>query len=330
MLFLNRSDVEQLLDLDLLIEGLGAAMIELSAGRVSMPARNVVHIAPERGPRGLFAAMPAYLDSAKTLAAKLVSVYPENESRGIPSHQAIVLVFDSSTGTPAAIMDGTSITATRTACGSALATRVLAQPGARILTILGAGVQARAHARAIPRVRRIADVRIWSRSPQKAEALAKELAAELGIFVRPVSTLKDSLAGAEIVCATTHSAEPVVLGDWLEPGAHVNSVGLNSQGREVDEAAVLKSTVVVESREAALAPAPSGANDLLWSCQKGLLSRESIAEVGEILSGSRPGRTSIQQITLYKSVGVAVQDAVAAHLVLTEARRRGIGQEVAL
>lgn len=330
MLFLDRNEVESLLDPDQLIDSLAEAMIDLSAGRVSMPARNVVQVAPKGGPRGLFAAMPAYLDSSKTLATKLVSVYPENESRGIPSHQAVVLVFDAATGTPVAMMDGTSITAARTACGSALATRLLARPEARTLAILGAGVQARSHAGAIPRVRKIDELRIWSRSPQKAQALARDVAAELGIAVRVTPTLKESLAGAEIVCATTHSAEPVVVGEWLSPGAHVNSVGLNAEGREVDEGAIAKSTIFVETRDAALAPAPSGANDLLWPVQKGLVSRERMIEIGEVLSGVRPGRTEPTEITLYKSVGVAVQDAVAAHLVLTAARERGLGREVAL
>ncbi|MGD0695817.1 MAG: ornithine cyclodeaminase family protein [Terriglobia bacterium] len=326
MLFLNRREVEKLLDLDRLIEGLADAMIELSAGRVSMPARNVVEIAPSRG---LLAAMPVYLGSTNTLSTKLVSVYPENGGCGIPSHQAVVLVFDATTGTPVAIMDGTSITAARTACGSALATRLLARPEARVLTILGAGVQARSHARAIPRVRQIKEVRIWSRDPQKAEALAQELPADV-FSARSIPTLKEALAGAEIICAVTHSPEPVVMGEWLEPGVHVNSVGLNGQGREVDEMAVLKSAVVVESRDAALAPAPSGANDLIWPIQTGLIARESITEVGEILSGSRPGRTSPEQITLYKSVGIAVQDAVAARLVLDAARVQGAGVELEL
>jgi alanine dehydrogenase len=325
MLFLNRHDVESLLDIDQLIDSLAPAMIELSAGSVSMPARIVVQVAAERG---LLAVMQVYLDSSKTLSAKLVSVYPENEKRGLPSHQAVVLMFDSSSGAPIAMMDGASITAARTAAGSALATRVLARPEARVLAILGTGVEARAHAGAIPRVRRIDEMRVWGRSSQKAGALAEELSVELGVAVRAAPSLKEALAGAEIVCATTHSAEPVVVGEWLEPGVHVNSVGLNSQGREIDESAVRKATIVVESRDAALAPAPSGANDLTWPIQNGLIARESIAELGEVLAGTRPGRTSPEQITLYKSVGVAVQDAVAARLVLDAARKQGAGVEL--
>jgi len=328
MLFLNRSEVESLLNLDQLIECLAPAMASLSAGNVSMPARGVVEIQENRG---LLASMPVYVPSSQTLSTKLVTVYPDNERLGIPSHQAVVLVFDSKTGTPLAMMDGASITAIRTAAGSALATRLLARPEAQVLSVLGTGVQARTHARAITRVRQIREVRVWGRSQQKIDALVKDLTLAPGVRVRAVPQLKEALAGAEIICACTHSAEPVVVGEWLEQGAHVNSVGLNAQGCEVDEAAVLKALVVVESRDAALAPAPSGANDLLWPIQKGLMTRDHIhAEIGELVSGARPGRTSAVQITIYKSVGVAVQDAVAARLVLDAARARGVGKDIQL
>ncbi len=326
MLILNRREVESLLDLDQLIESLAPEMIELSKGSISMPARGIVQIQEKHG---ILATMPVYLNSSKILSTKLVSVYPENESRGLPSHQAVILVFDSATGSALALMDGTSITGARTAAGSALATRTLARPEAQILALLGTGVQARSHIRAVMRVRKIREVRVWGRSAEKAVSLAQEISREHGIQARGLTSLQETLVGAEIVCATTHSADPVVLGEWLKPGVHVNSVGLNAQGREVDEAAVLKALVVVESRDQALAPAPSGANDLTWLIQKGVITREHIhAELGEILSGARPGRTSPEQITLYKSVGVAVQDAVAAQLVLDAARQQKIGREI--
>lgn len=328
MLFLNRSEVESLLDLDQLIESLSPAMVDLSAGRASMPPRGVVEIQENRG---LLAVMPVYLSSSGTLSTKLVSAYPDNERLGIPSHQAVVLVFDSNNGTPLAMMDGASITAIRTAAGSALATRLLSRPEAQVLTLLGTGVQARAHAKAITRVRQIRELRVWGRSRQKNDALVKDLPVALGVRIRAAPELKEALTGAEIICACTHAVEPVVVGEWLERGAHVNSVGLNAQGREVDEAAILKALVVVESRNAALAPAPSGANDLTWPIQRGLITQNHIhAEVGELVSGARPGRTSPQQITIYKSVGVAVQDAVAARLVLDAARDRGVGREIEL
>jgi ornithine cyclodeaminase len=328
MLLLNRREVERLLDPDHLIEALGPAMAELSAGRVCMPARTIT-LVPER--RGLLAAMPVYLNSTRTLSTKLVSVFPENEAHGMPSHQAVILVFDAETGSPRALMDGTFITAVRTAAGSALSTRLLTRQDAQVLLIVGTGVQARAHALVIPRVRPIREIRVVGRDPQKAARLAAEITLAQGIKAFACEAVEQTFAGAHIICAATHAAEPVVKGAWLQPGAHVTSVGLNAEGREVDAEAVMKALVVVETREAALAPGPSGANDLKWPIRDGLMGEDHIhAEVGELISGARPGRTSPDQITLYKSVGVALQDAVAAHLVLETAASQGVGRELEL
>jgi ornithine cyclodeaminase len=328
MLLLNRRVVERLLDLDRLIEALGPAMADLSAGRVSMPPRNITLVS-ERG--GLLGAMPVYLPATRTLSTKLVSVFPENEAHGLPSHQAVIVVFDAETGAPRALMDGTFITAARTAAGSALSARLLARPDAGVLLIIGTGVQARAHAAAIPRVRPIREIRVVGRDPQKAARLAAQIAQEQGIKALACEWVAQTFAGAHIICAATHAAEPVVKGAWLDPGTHVTSVGLNPQGCEIDAEAVTKSLVVVESREAALAPNAGGANDLKWPIRDGLIGADHIhAEIGELISGIKPGRTSADQITFYKSVGVAVQDAVAAHLVLEAAGKQGVGREVEL
>ena len=326
MLVLNRTEVESLLDSDRLIEALGPAMAELSAGRVSMPPRVVAQIS-EHG--GLLAAMPAYLGSAQVLSTKLVSVFPQNAALGLPSHQAVILLFDPRTGSPRALMDGTAITAARTAAGSALATRLLARPEAHILAVVGTGVQARAHARAIPRVRPINEVRVLGRDESRAAALAEEIARSQGITSKAFGLGKAALTGVDIICTTTHSPDPVLKGEWLAPGTHINSVGLHGDGRELDGEVLKRSLVVVETRAAALAPPPSGSNDLHLAIREGLIGTEHIhAEIGELISGTRPGRTSPDQITLYKSVGVAVQDAVAAHLVLEAAVQRGLGREV--
>jgi ornithine cyclodeaminase len=326
MLVLNRHEVESLLDLDRLVEALGPAMVELSAGRVPMPPRIVAQVR-ERG--GLLVVMPVFLGSMQTLSTKLVSVFPENAALGLPSHQAVILVFDAHTGSPRAMLDGTAITALRTAAGSALATKLLARPQACTLAIVGTGVQARAHAKVIPRVRPIREIRVLGRNRARAVAMAEEMARELGIPTQAFEVGQGGFAGADVICATTHSAEPVLKGEWLEPGVHVNSVGLNPNGRELDGEAVRRALVVVETREVALAPPPSGSNDLRWAIRDGLIGEEHIdAEIGELISGARPGRTSPDQITLYKSVGVAVQDAVAAHLVLEAAEQRGVGREM--
>ncbi len=313
MLLLSKDDVQELLDLDELVDALAAAHADLTAGKASMPPR-VAALVPEKD--GLLGVMPAYLPSAG-LACKLVTVFPHNEER--ETHQAAICVFDPMNGTPIALMDGAYITATRTAAGSALATKLLARKDAHVLAILGTGVQAHSHARAIPRVRAIDEIRVASRDPDRAEAFAEEIGATAS------ASYEEAIRGADIVAATTHATEPVVRREWLSPGAHVNSVGLNPTGREVDEPTVAEATLVVESRESALAPPPAGAPELV-----GLDPAQLHAELGELVDGTKPGRRSRDEITLYKSVGVAVQDAAAAALVLRAARERSVGREIEL
>jgi ornithine cyclodeaminase len=315
MLVLTQREVRDLLDLDRLVDALADAHAELSAGRTSMPPR-VAALVPER--EALLGVMPAYLPAAG-LACKLVTLFPQNRDR--ETHQAAIVVFDEANGTPLALMDGTYITATRTAAGSALATRLLAREDARALAVIGTGVQARTHARAIPRVRPIEEIRVAGRDHAKAEALAEEL----GPHARPAESYEEAIRGADVVAATTHATEPVVRREWLDPGTHVNSVGLNPAGRELDEATVADATLVVESRESALAPPPAGAPELV-----GVAADRIHAELGELVAGAKRGRSSQDELTLYKSVGVAVQDAAAAALVLSAARERGIGREVDL
>jgi ornithine cyclodeaminase len=324
VLILSAGEVERLLDIDRLVDALAEAMADLSARRASMPPR-VAARAEEQG--GLLAVMPAHLPSAGILSAKLVSVFPGNDSRGIPSHQAVIAAFDPATGTPVAVMDGTYITATRTAAGSALATRLLARPDSSVLAILGTGVQARSHARAVPRVMpALREVRIAGRAMDKAEALAAEI-RHAGLPARAASSFEEAQSGADVVCATTHAAEPVVRRTWLKEGTHVNSVGFNVEGREVDADTVAEALVVVESRTSALADPPAGANDLTWVVRDGRLAPEAVVEMGEVVSGTRDGRTSNGQLTLYRSVGVAVEDAAAAALVLQAAREQGAGSD---
>lgn len=323
MRFLNRSDVERLLDLDQLREALAPAMLALSQRAVSMPQR-IAAMADDQD--GLLAAMPVYLGQTETLAVKLVTVYPHNPAIGRPAHQGLVALFAADTGTPLAMMDAAYITAARTAAGSALASQLLARPEAEVLTIIGTGVQALAHAQAIPRVRPLKQIRIVGRSEQKATQLAQRIAEQGQIPATAGSSVREALVGADIVCATTHAAEPVLRGAWLEPGTHLNSVGLG--GRELDDDTIAQAVLVVESRRAALFPGPGGAADLVAPLEKGLISREQLQEVGQLIAGTRPGRTSADQISLYKSVGVAVQDAVAARLVLEAAEAQGVGIEV--
>ncbi|GGW71547.1 ornithine cyclodeaminase family protein [Streptomyces galilaeus] len=241
------------------------------------------------------------------------------------------MAFDPDTGEPAALLDGRAITAARTGACSALSARLLAREDATVLAVLGTGVQARSHARAICRVRPIREIRIAGRDPAKAAVLAEELSAALEGHVRAVSSYAEALDGADIAAATTHAVEPVIRRSWLTPGVHITSVGYNPAGREVDDATVIEALVCVESRQAVLAPFPAGSNDLLMPILGGLITADHVhAELGELIAGHRAGRTTPDQITLYKSVGVAAQDAAATALVLASAREQSIGEEITL
>jgi ornithine cyclodeaminase len=311
MLVLTRADVEELLDLEELEDALARAHEELSNGEVSMPPR----IAAWANESGLLGAMPAYLPSAG-LGCKLVTLFPGNTDR--PTHQAAIMLFDPETGTPIALMDGTYVTEARTAGAAALAARLLAREDATILAILGTGAQARAHVHAFAGVREWSEIRIAGRDPEKARALAAELGAT------GAASFEEAVRGADVIAATTHSPEPVVWREWLSPGAHVSSVGANQSGAEVDPAIVADATLVVETREA-LAPPPAGAVELA-----GLDDSAVHAELGELVSGARPGRTTRIETTLYKSVGIAVQDLAAAAIVLAAAQERGTGLTIEL
>jgi alanine dehydrogenase len=294
MLVLTRADCEELLDLDRLIPALADAHRELSAGAVSMPARIAAF-----APQGLLGAMPAYLPSAG-LGCKLVSVYPGNVE--LDTHQATIMLFDPDDGAPLALLDGTYITAMRTAAAAALSAQLLAREDAQVLAILGTGVQSQSAAEMFPRARPFAEVRIAGRGEFEA-----------------------AVRGADVVAATTAAAEPVVRAEWLGEGVHVTSVGYNPPGSELDPELVRRASLVcVESRESALGAPPAGAVELSG------VSPAAVVELGELVSGSRPGRGSDTEITLYKSVGVAVQDLAAAALVLQAARERKIGLEIEL
>jgi alanine dehydrogenase len=321
VLILTREDVTALLDPRKLVDVLGRAMADLSAGRASMPERITADVA-EHGGR-LFA-MPAFVPSLGALESKLVTLFPNNRDR--PTHQAVMVCFEPENGMPAVLMDASYVTEVRTAAGSALATRLLARVDATTLAVLGTGVQARSHARLVTRERPFEQVLIWGRNPAKAARLAAELTDEMDQEVGTVLDIRSALEQADVICAATHSAEPVMSREWIRAGTHINSIGYNTAGREIDAETVSDALVVVESRAAALAPPPSGSNDLLWPIRDGIIDENHVhTEIGEIVSGLATSRTFPAQITLYKSVGVAVQDAAAAALVLEAARDCGRG-----
>jgi ornithine cyclodeaminase len=310
MLVLTRAEVEELLDLEELVGALARAHEELSSGGCSMPPR-IAALAAD----GLLGAMPAYSPSAG-LGCKLVTLFPGNTDR--PTHQAAIVLVDPDNGTPCALMDGTYITATRTAAAAALAARLLARPDAKTLAIIGTGVQARSHVQAFAHLREWTEVTLGGRDAGKVA----QLAAELGVSAAP--SIEEAVRGADVVAATTHASEPVVRAEWVRPGTHVSSVGYAAPGSELDPALVRAATIVVESRESAFAPPPGGASELAD------VDRGSVAELGELVSGQRRGRATPVEITLYKSVGVAVQDLAAAALVFAAAKARNAGLEIEL
>ncbi len=290
------------------MEALAGAFAALSAGRASTPPRTGVEVPG----RGTLLLMGAHAHDAGTATVKLVSLFPGHD----PAHQAAIVVFDAPTGTPVALMDGDAITAARTAAGSRLATRLLARPGADVLAVVGTGVQAEAHVRALRREREWKEVRIAGRRPEAASALAERLGADAA------DSIEAAVHGAGVVCVATSATEPVLRRAWLAPGAHVNSVGYTTSGRELDEATVRDALVVVESRESATAPPPAGSGDLEGA--------RVHAELGELVAGTRPGRGGPDELTLYKSVGVALEDDAAAALALRGAEERGLGTVVEL
>lgn len=312
MLVLSQADVRALLDLDRLVDVLADAFVELSEGRASVPPRVAAHV-PERG---LLGAMPGYV--AGVLETKLVSLFPGNEALNVPTHQALIAVFDPENGSPLAVMDGTHITATRTAAASALATRTLARDDVRVLAVLGSGVQGRSHLEAVRRVRSFEEIRVASRTRRHAEALAREYGATA------VESFEDAVRGADVVCACTHAPAPVVRRDWLAPGAHVTSVGAAQEGPELDAETVRGADLLAVESRVAFEPYPAGAHELQG------LDPDRAVELGEILAGRHRGRTSPEELTVYKSMGHAVEDAAAAKLVYERALAEGVGLEVAL
>lgn len=319
ILMLDRGEVERLLEPEPLLERLEAAFVSIADGEVSAPPRIAAH-----APDGLLGAMPGRVPG--TLAVKLVSVFPGNAARGLPSHQGVVILFDEETGEPRALVDGERITALRTAGGAAVAARALSRPDARTLAVLGAGVQGRSHLETFPLVRAFREVRIASRTRAHAEALAGEAdsegwCGEAAIRVAP--SFEAAVRGADVVCCCTDAREPVVQAGWLAPGTHVGSVG-GTHGRELDEATVRENTVWVEWRGAAEHPFPAGAGELQE------IDPGDVVELGEVLAGRHPGRTSPEETTVYKSTGHAAEDAAAARLVVERAREEGAGRTVTI
>lgn len=339
VLWLTKPEVESLLSMTECIEAVEGGLAALARGESVQPLRTATWL-PDR--RGLLGTMPGMAggggDTPATLGIKVVTVFPGNhpasdsapdrDAPALPSHQGVVLVFDARHGNLTAVLDAESITAIRTAAASAVATRRLAREDASVLTLLGSGVQAETHLEAMRAVRLIQEVRVWSRTPEHAQAFARRARETHGVPVAVFPFAEDAVRGADLVCTVTGSSEPVLEGAWLSPGTHVNAVGAcTSQARELDTEGIVRSRLYTDRRESLLMEA----GDFRIPKGEGAITDEHlVGEIGELLLERIPGRGSDTEITLFKSLGIAVEDLVSAELVMRKARAAGIGRELSL
>lgn len=319
MIVLSEHDVRELLDMESCIEAMTEVLASLARGELYQPLRSIAR-PPDAGT--LLGLMPAYrAEPASAYALKEIVVVPTNPARGLDTHMGGVLLHDGETGELVAMMNASPITEIRTAAVSAVATRALARPGAGRVAILGSGAQARGHVHAMRAVLGDPEIRIWSRNEDAAE----QLAGEVGAIVAP--SVDAALFGAEVVCTTTAATEPIVEKRWLASGAHVNAVGsCFPTTRELDTETVAHSSFFTDRRESCL----NEAGDFILAVAEGAVGPEHIkAELGEVLAGMHPGREHEDELTVFESLGIAVEDLASAELVVRRARERGVGTEVA-
>ena len=317
---LNESQVEQLLDMPSCIDLMDGALRALSRGDAVLPLRHMVWL-PNRA--GLLGLMPGYLGEPKSFGLKVVTVFHGNHDLGLPSHQGVVMLFGVETGEPLGLFDAGAITAIRTAAASGAATRALARASAGDLALLGSGVQARTHLDAMRAVRPLRRVRVWSRNEAHARAFADREARRVGVPIEATRSVEAAVRNADLICTTTAATEPILRGEWLSPGAHVNAVGSSfATRRELDATAVKRSRLFTDCRESAM----NEAGDFLMAKKEGAFGDEHLlGELGEVLLERVPGRQSPEDITLYKSLGVAVEDLAAAHFLLKRAAETNAG-----
>jgi ornithine cyclodeaminase/alanine dehydrogenase-like protein (mu-crystallin family) len=324
LVYLGRREVEELLPMGECIEVMAEIFGALARGETLQPLRSVVRLESCPGFLGL---MPGQIggasDQTPIAGIKVLSIFPGNRAVGRESHQGAVLLFETASGCPLAYLDASAVTAIRTAAVSGLATRLLAGEEAGDLAILGAGTQARTHLAALAAVRPLRRVRVWSRKPESARAFAAAESARHGLAVEPAASVLQAVEGADLICTTTAAAEPILAGEWIAAGAHVNAVGACfAAARELDTAAVVRARLFVDSRESAV----NESGDFLIPRREGAIGDTHIqGELGELVLGRVPGRRSPDEVTLFKSLGLAVEDLAASHHVYRKAMARGSG-----
>jgi ornithine cyclodeaminase len=303
--YYSAEEVRATLDYDGCIAAVRRAMADFTADGKPQPLRSIVEIAPAK----FFGLMPGMLAAPHGFGAKVLSVFADPAQPGRSAHRGVVVLFDRESGQLTCIADAGEVTEIRTAAASAIATDALARRDARTLAIFGCGAQAASHIRALIRVCRLENILVWGRSAERASRFAQQMGREVGITVRAVAQGREAAAAADIICTVTGSPTPVLLGEWVRPGTHVNAVGSSHAGPvEIDHALVRASRYIVDSRRSALAAAA----EFLLAKEAGLIDDNHIvAEIGEVLLGRIPGRTSPEEITVYKSLGHIVQDLAA-------------------
>jgi len=320
---LRGAEVRLFLPMPECIDLMHRTMIAVSERRVVLPLRSVM-VMP--GELGMMGNMPGYLADPECFGVKLVSLIPRNKPPQYSSHLGLVLLFEAEHGRPVALLDAAEITAIRTAAASGLATRLLARPDAGDLALLGAGEQAQSHLTAMLAVRSLRRIRVWARDRDKAAAFARHEGERHGIAIEVSDSVREAVTGADIICTLTKAREPILLGDWLAAGAHLNVVGSSiAATAEIDTPAVMKSRFFVDYRESTL----NEGGEYLRALKAGAITPQHIlGEIGEVANGSKIGRRSPGDITLYKSLGIAPQDLASAHHVLQKARAAGVGQVI--
>lgn len=325
VLVLNAQDVRELLPMDECMTVMTDTLRTLAEGNALLPLRQIMWL-PERV--GALGMMPGYLGNIGMMGLKIVSVFPGNHGTQYDSHIGAVMLFETTHGQLVAMVDASAITAIRTAAVSGVATRLLAREDAKNLTIMGAGTQGATHLAAMLLARKLTRVRVWSRSFEHAQQFAARQAIRHGIEVEAIANAQDAVHGADIVCTTTSSPTPVLLGDWITEGAHINAVGSSvAFTRELDTAAVVQSRLFVDRRESTV----NESGDFLFPKKEGAITDDHIrGELGEILLGQLVGRRDTSEITLFKSLGLAVEDVASAYHVYTKALARKMGSAVEL
>ena len=320
VLVVNPAEVRQLLLMNECIPIMEQALMNLGRGEGINPLRPVMFLPEKVGALGM---MPAYLGEPPAMGAKIVSVMPKNYGTKYDSHQGVVLLFENEHGSLLAMVDASEITAIRTAAVSAVATRLLARPDASDLAIVGSGVQGASHLEAMLLARPIDRIRIWSKTGSNSQLFSEREGAKFTRHIEVMPSIEAAVDGADIICTTTMAPQPILKGDWLAPGVHINAVGSSIKStRELDTAAVVKSRLFVDRRESTL----NEAGDFLFPKAEGAINDDHIqGELGEILLGQIEGRKTVEEITLFKSLGLGVEDIASAFHIYEKAQQTGTG-----